>query len=60
MRDGKTRRIAGRYALEGNVLILAGGSGTLVGLVQSRKAGGFNFTLLDDDPGDQGLEFASE
>jgi hypothetical protein len=59
-RDGKTRRIAGRYALEDNVLILAGGSGTLVGIVESRKPGGFNFTLLDDDPGDQGLEFTSE
>ncbi|MGE5193533.1 MAG: tetratricopeptide repeat protein, partial [Deltaproteobacteria bacterium] len=44
-RDGKARRIAGRYALEGSLLLLEGGSGTLIGRVQTTK-GGFNFWLL--------------
>jgi tetratricopeptide (TPR) repeat protein len=57
-RDGKTRLIAGPYAFEGNALFLYGGSGTLIGGLQPRPSGGFNFTLLDNAPDDPGLDFA--
>ncbi len=57
-RDGKTRLIAGPYAFEGNVLFLYGGSATLIGGLQARPSGSFNFTLLDNAPADPGLDFA--
>jgi tetratricopeptide (TPR) repeat protein len=59
-REGKPRRIAGRYVLEGNVLFLGGGSGTLIVQVQMKKQGGFSFTLLDGPPVRPGLDFASD
>lgn len=58
IQEGKPRRMAGRYVLEGNFLFLGGGSGTLVGRIETRKQGGFNFKLLDNSPTDAGLEFA--
>src|SRR5262245_58488371 len=57
-REGKPRQIAGQYLLEGNTLFLGGGSGTLIGRVQMKKQGGFNFTLLDGGPARAGLDFA--
>jgi tetratricopeptide (TPR) repeat protein len=57
-REGKPRRIAGQYVLEGNTLFLGGGSGTLIGRVQIKKQGGFTFTLLDGGPVRPGLDFA--
>jgi len=59
-REGKPRRIAGQYFLEGNTLFLGGGSGTLIGRVQIKKQGGFNFTLLDGGPARAGLDFAND
>ena len=57
-RDGKTRTIAGLYALEGYAIFLYGGSGTLIAAIQSKTPRGFNFTLLDNAPADPGIEFA--
>jgi tetratricopeptide (TPR) repeat protein len=59
-REGKPRQIAGHYALEGNVLFLGAGSGTLIGRVEMKKQRGFNFTLLDGGPPRPGLDFASK
>ena len=59
-REGKPRRIAGRYALEGNLVFLGGGSGTLIGRVQMKKQGGFDFTLLDGGSVRPGLDFAGD
>ncbi len=57
--EGETRRIAGRYAVNGNMLFLEGGSGALVGGVEMRTpGGGFNFKLVDNAPADTGLDFA--
>ncbi len=56
-REGKPRRFAGRYALEGNLLFLGGGSGTLIGRVEMNKQGGINFALLDGGPVSSGLDF---
>jgi hypothetical protein len=57
--EGEPRRMAGRYVVEGRFLFLGGGSGTLVGRLQLRKQGGFNFKLLDNSSTDTGLDFAS-
>ena len=57
--EGKPRRMAGRYVVEGNILFLGGGSGTLVGRMEKRKQGGFNFKLLENSTTDAGLDFAS-
>ncbi len=57
--EGKSRRMAGRYVIEGSFLFLGGGSGTLAGRVLMRKEGGFNYLLLDNSPSDHGLDFAS-
>lgn len=57
-RDGKTRTIAGPYALEGYAIFLYGGSGTLIGALQQTKSKSFTFTLLDNAPADPGIEFA--
>jgi tetratricopeptide (TPR) repeat protein len=59
-REGKPRRIAGQCVLEGTTLFLGGGSGTLIGRVQMKKQGGFNFTLLDGGPARPGLDFAGD
>ncbi len=56
-RNGTSRRIAGRFALAGNMLFLAGGSGALVGNVEPRDHGGFNFKLHDNDTSHPGLDF---
>jgi tetratricopeptide (TPR) repeat protein len=58
--EGKPRRIAGRYVVEGNALFLGGGSGTLIGRVQMKKQGGFSFTLLDGGPARPGLDFSGD
>jgi tetratricopeptide (TPR) repeat protein len=58
--NGKPRRIAGRYAVQGNLLFLGGGSGTLVGFVEMKKHGGFLFTIPDIGPTSKGLEFAGD
>lgn len=55
--DRRHRVLAGQFAVEGGALFLAGGSGTLVGNVESQPAGGFTFGLLGNILAEQGLEF---
>ncbi|HEY2251213.1 MAG TPA: tetratricopeptide repeat protein [Planctomycetaceae bacterium] len=54
---GSPRVIAGRYALEGDTMFLAGGSGTLIGRVQVQTDGSFKFSLLGNPQSDPGLDF---
>jgi len=54
---GSPRVIAGRYAIQGDTLYLAGGSGTLVGRVEVRPDGGCNFSLPGNAHSDTGLDF---
>lgn len=56
--QGKSPRvIAGRFAIEGDTLILAGGSGTLIGRLEILPDGSFKFRLLGNAESDPGLSF---
>jgi tetratricopeptide (TPR) repeat protein len=59
-REGKSRRIAGQYVLEGNLLFLGAGSATLIGSVELNREGRFRFTLVDGGPATAGLDFAND
>jgi tetratricopeptide (TPR) repeat protein len=54
---GTARVIAGQFAVEGETLFLAGGSGTLVGRLQSQPGGSFVFSLLGNGGSEMGLLF---
>lgn len=55
---GSPRVIAGRFAVEGDMLFLAGGSGTLIGRLQIQPGGGgFTFSLPGNNHTEAGLVF---
>jgi tetratricopeptide (TPR) repeat protein len=56
-RGGKPRVIAGRFAIEGDTLFLAGGSGSLIGRVQIQSDGSLRFSLPGNNHSDTGLDF---
>ncbi|MBS0262350.1 MAG: tetratricopeptide repeat protein [Planctomycetes bacterium] len=55
--DGGSHVIAGHYGQKGNTLFLGGGSGALVGTLQSRPEGGFTFSILGNKRGEPPLAF---
>ena len=54
---GAQHDYSGKYAAEGDRIILAGRHGTVLGQWKSESPTRFNFKLLENDPSDAGLDF---